>query len=49
MKSFSTDDTHIKFLTENAGRERIEAALGKGLKRLTEVKAKWGIRRTCSA
>jgi FAD/FMN-containing dehydrogenase len=41
MKSFSTGGTYINFLTEDEGPERIEAALGKGLKRLTEVKAKW--------
>jgi len=41
MKSFSTGGTYINFLTEDEGPERIEAALGKGLKRLAEVKAKW--------
>jgi FAD/FMN-containing dehydrogenase len=41
MKSFSTGGTYINFLTEDEGRERIEAALGKGLEQLTEVKAKW--------
>jgi hypothetical protein len=41
MKSFSTGGTYINFLTEDEGRERIEAALGSGLKRLAEVKAKW--------
>lgn len=41
MRSFSTGGTYINFLTEDEGRDRIEAALGKGLDRLTEVKAKW--------
>jgi hypothetical protein len=41
MKSFSTGGTYINFLTEDEGPERIEAALGKGIGRLAEVKAKW--------
>ncbi len=41
MRPFSTGGTYINFLTEDEGRERIEAALGKGLKRLANVKAKW--------
>jgi FAD/FMN-containing dehydrogenase len=41
MRSFSTGGTYINFLTEDEGPERIEAALGKGLQRLAEVKAKW--------
>jgi FAD/FMN-containing dehydrogenase len=41
MKSFSTGGTYINFLTQDEGPERIEAALGKGLARLAEVKAKW--------
>jgi FAD binding domain/Berberine and berberine like len=41
MKSFSTGGTYVNFLTEDEGSERIEAALGKGLDRLAEVKAKW--------
>jgi FAD/FMN-containing dehydrogenase len=41
LKSFSTGGTYINFLTEDEGPERIEAALGKGLRRLAEVKAKW--------
>jgi len=41
MKSFSTGGVYINFLTEDETPERVEAALGKGLKRLTEVKAKW--------
>lgn len=41
LKEFSTGGTYINFLTEDEGPERIEAALGKSLKRLAEVKAKW--------
>jgi hypothetical protein len=41
MKSFSTGGTYINFLTEDESPARIEAALGKGLGRLAEVKAKW--------
>jgi hypothetical protein len=41
MKTFSTGGTYINFLTEDEGPERIEAALGRGLKRLAEVKTKW--------
>jgi FAD/FMN-containing dehydrogenase len=41
MKSFSTGGTYINFLTEDEGPERVEAAIGKGLPRLAEVKAKW--------
>ena len=41
MKGFSTGGTYINFLTEEEGFERTEAALGKALKRLAEVKAKW--------
>jgi FAD/FMN-containing dehydrogenase len=41
MKSFSTGGTYINFLTEDEGAERTEAALGKGLHRLAEIKAKW--------
>jgi hypothetical protein len=41
MKRFSTGGTYINFLTEDEGPERIEAALGKGLQRLAEVKARW--------
>ncbi len=41
MKQFSTGGTYINFLTQDEGPERIEAALGKGLERLVEVKAKW--------
>jgi FAD/FMN-containing dehydrogenase len=41
IKSFSTGGTYINFLTEDESPERIAAALGKGLPRLAEVKAKW--------
>ena len=41
LKSFSTGGTYINFLTEDEGPERIEAALGKGLKRLAVVKTNW--------
>jgi Berberine and berberine like len=41
MKSFSTGGTYINFLTEDESSERIETALGKGLQRLAQVKAKW--------
>jgi FAD/FMN-containing dehydrogenase len=41
LKSFSTGGTYINFLTEEEGPERTRAALGKGLQRLAEVKARW--------
>ncbi|HXU44056.1 MAG TPA: FAD-binding oxidoreductase [Thermoanaerobaculia bacterium] len=41
MKAFSTGGTYINFLTQDEGPERIEAALGKSLARLAEVKARW--------
>jgi FAD/FMN-containing dehydrogenase len=41
MKRFSTGGTYINFLSEDEGAERIEAAFGKGLDRLREVKSKW--------
>jgi FAD/FMN-containing dehydrogenase len=41
MKSFSTGGTYINFLTEDESPERIKTALGKGLERLAQVKAKW--------
>jgi FAD/FMN-containing dehydrogenase len=41
MKQFSTGGTYINFLTEDEGAERIEAALGKALQQLAEVKARW--------
>ncbi len=41
MRRFSTGGTYINFLTQDEGPERIEAALGKALKRLARVKAAW--------
>jgi FAD/FMN-containing dehydrogenase len=41
LKSFSTGGTYINFLNADEGPERTEAALGKGLRRLSEIKAKW--------
>jgi len=41
LKPYSTGGTYINFLTEDEGPERIEAALGEGIQRLAEVKAKW--------
>jgi len=41
MNSFSTGGTYLNFLTEDEGHERTRAALGEGLQRLAEVKAKW--------
>ncbi|HEY7745501.1 MAG TPA: FAD-binding oxidoreductase [Desulfuromonadales bacterium] len=41
MQPFSTGGTYLNFLSEGEGPERTEAALGKGLGRLAEVKAKW--------
>ena len=41
MKAFSTGGTYINFLTADESPERVKASLGRGLKRLAEVKAKW--------
>jgi FAD/FMN-containing dehydrogenase len=41
MKPFSTGGVYINFQTADEGHDRIEAAFGKGLKHLAEVKAKW--------
>jgi hypothetical protein len=41
LKSFSTGGNYINFQTEDEEHNRIEAALGKGLRRLTEIKMKW--------
>ena len=41
MRQFSTGGTYISFLTEDEGSERIQAALGKRIQRLAEIKAKW--------
>jgi hypothetical protein len=41
MKSFSTGGNYINFQTEDEGRDRINASLGKGLQQLVKVKTKW--------
>jgi len=41
MKSFSTGGTYVNFLTEDESPERVKTSLGKGLQRLSEVKARW--------
>jgi len=41
MQPFSTGGTYLNFLNAEEGPERTEAALGQGLRRLAEVKAKW--------
>ena len=41
MRQFSTGGTYVNFLTEDEGRERVEAALGGNVARLAEVKATW--------
>ena len=41
MRSFSTGGTYVNFLTEDDGPERTAAALGAGLARLAQIKAKW--------
>jgi FAD/FMN-containing dehydrogenase len=41
MKAFSTGGTYVNFLTQDEGPERVKAALGKGMRRLAEIKAKW--------
>ena len=41
MKSHSTGGNYINFLTEDEGQDRIQAALGPSLKRLSEIKGKW--------
>lgn len=41
LRAFSTGGTYINFLTQDEGSERTAAALGRGLERLAEVKAKW--------
>jgi FAD/FMN-containing dehydrogenase len=41
LKRFSTGGTYINFLAQDEGSERIEAALGKALQRLAEVKRRW--------
>ncbi|MBI4300352.1 MAG: FAD-binding oxidoreductase [Chloroflexi bacterium] len=41
MKRFSTGGTYINFLTQDERPERVEAAFGKALQRLAEVKRRW--------
>ena len=41
MKEFSTGGTYINFLTRDEGPERVKAALGKAVHRLSEVKTRW--------
>jgi len=41
MRQFSTGGNYLNFQTEDEGPERIQAALGKGFERLSEIKAKW--------
>jgi FAD/FMN-containing dehydrogenase len=41
MRPFSTGGTYINFLTKDEGPDRTQAALGQGLLRLAEIKARW--------
>jgi len=41
MRSFSTGGTYVNFLTADEAPERMEAALGRSLQRLAEIKARW--------
>jgi len=41
MKPFSTGGTYINFLTQDEGPERTQAALGKSMQRLGQVKKRW--------
>jgi FAD/FMN-containing dehydrogenase len=41
MRRFGTGGNYINFLTEDESQERIEAALGKSIHRLGEIKSKW--------
>jgi FAD/FMN-containing dehydrogenase len=41
MRRFSTGGTYINFLTQDESPERMEAALGRALRRLAEVKTRW--------
>jgi FAD/FMN-containing dehydrogenase len=41
MHQFSTGGTYLNFLSEGEGPERTEAALGRALQRLAEVKTRW--------
>jgi FAD/FMN-containing dehydrogenase len=41
MKVHSTGGTYLNFLTEDAGFERTEAALGRAIERLRRIKRQW--------
>ena len=41
MRRFSTGGTYINFLTQDETPERMEAALGRALRRLAEIKTRW--------
>jgi len=41
MKSFSTGGNYINFQTEDEGRDRINASLGRGIQQLGKLKTKW--------
>ncbi len=41
IRQFSTGGTYLNFLSEGEGNDRTQAAMGKSLPRLAEVKAKW--------
>jgi FAD/FMN-containing dehydrogenase len=41
LKSFSSGGNYINFQSEDEGNDRLQAALGPGLRKLREVKAKW--------
>jgi FAD/FMN-containing dehydrogenase len=41
VRRFSTGGTYVNFLTEEEGAERIQAAYGKNLDRLVDIKTKW--------
>ena len=41
MKRFSTGGTYVNFLTEDEPEDRVAAAYGKNLERLSRIKASW--------
>jgi hypothetical protein len=41
MRRFSTGGTYVNFLTEEEATDRIAAAYGQNLPRITEIKARW--------
>jgi FAD/FMN-containing dehydrogenase len=41
VRSFSTGGTYVNFLTEEEAGDRVAAAYGANLKRLSEIKARW--------